>query len=269
MKKRLTMFLAALFLMVGTALAQTKVNGTVTSQDDGQPVIGASVLVVGTQTGTVTDANGKFSLTVPEGKKMLRITYVGMEPIEVSARPNMKIMLTSDQKALDEVIVVAYGTATKASFTGAASKMDASKIDIRQVSDVTNALAGNIAGVTATKSNGQPGTSSTIRIRGFGSINANMNPLYVVDGMPYQGDISSIDPQDIDQVSVLKDAAAASLYGARAANGVVMITTKKGSRASDAKVTLDASWGVNSRQIKNYDVIGNTGTYYEQLYRTN
>ncbi len=269
MKKRLTMFLAALFLMVGTALAQTKVNGTVTSQDDGQPVIGASVLVVGTQTGTVTDANGKFSLTVPEGQKMLRITYVGMEPIEVSARPNMKIMLTSDQKALDEVIVVAYGTATKASFTGAASKMDASKIDIRQVSDVTNALAGNIAGVTATKSNGQPGTSSTIRIRGFGSINANMNPLYVVDGMPYQGDISSIDPQDIDQVSVLKDAAAASLYGARAANGVVMITTKKGSRASDAKVTLDASWGVNSRQIKNYDVIGNTGTYYEQLYRTN
>ena len=269
MEKRLTMFLACLFLSVGLAMAQTKVNGTVTSQEDGQPVIGATVMVVGAQNvGTVTDAEGRFSLTVPAGKNTLRITYVGMEPIEVSARPNMRIMLTSDQKALDEVIVVAYGTATKATFTGAAGKMDASKIDTRQVSDITNALAGNIAGVTATKSNGQPGTSSTIRIRGFGSINANMDPLYVVDGMPYQGDISAIDPQDIEQVSVLKDAAAASLYGARAANGVVMITTKKGSRSSDALVTFDA-WGVNSRQVKNYDVIGSTDTYFEQLYRTN
>ncbi len=109
MKKRLTMFLACLFLSVGMALAQTKVTGTVVSQDDGQPVIGASVLVVGTNTGTVTNADGQFSLTVPAGKKTLRISYVGMEPIEVSARANMRIMLTSDQKALDEVIVVAFG----------------------------------------------------------------------------------------------------------------------------------------------------------------
>ena len=115
MKQRLTMLLAAMLLMVGTALAQTKVNGTVTSQEDGQPVIGASVLVVGTSVGTVTDANGKFSLTCPAGKNMLRITYVGMEPLEVSARPNMRIMLTNDQTALDEVIVVAYGTQKKAS----------------------------------------------------------------------------------------------------------------------------------------------------------
>ena len=269
MEKRLTMFLACLFLSLGVALAQTKVTGTVTSQDDGQPVIGATVMVAGTQVGTVTDGNGRFSLTVPAGKSTLRITYIGMEPIEVSARPNMRIMLTSDQHALDEVIVVAYGTATKASFTGAAGKMDAGKIDTRQISDVTNALAGNIAGVTATKLNGQPGTSSTIRIRGFGSINAGMNPLYVVDNMPFDGDISTIDPQDIEQVSVLKDAAAASLYGARAANGVVMITTKKGSRSADAKVTFDASWGANSREVKNYDVIKSTASYYEQLYRTN
>ena len=113
MKKRLTMFLAALFLMVGTALAQTKVNGTVVSQEDGGPVVGASVLVVGTQIGTVTNGEGKFSLTVPAGKSTLRITYVGMEPIEVSARANMRIVLTSDSKALDEVIVVAYGTSKK------------------------------------------------------------------------------------------------------------------------------------------------------------
>ena len=268
MEKRLMMFMAALFLMVGTALAQTKVNGTVTSQDDGQPVIGASVLVVGTQIGTVTDANGRFSLTLPEGRKTLRITYVGMEPIVVSARPNMRIMLTTDQKALDEVIVVAYGTATKSSFTGAASKIDADKIDVRKVSDVTNALAGNVAGVTAVKATGQPGTSATIRVRGFGSINAGMDPLYVLDGMPYSGDISAIDPQDIDQISVLKDAAATSLYGARAANGVVMITTKKGRQNMDAKVTFEASWGANSRQVKSFETIDNTNEYYSQLYRT-
>ena len=121
MEKRLTMFLACLFLSMGLAIAQTKVNGTVTSQEDGQPVIGATVVVVGTQDGTVTDVNGQFSLTVPAGKNTLRITYVGMEPIEVSARPNMRIMLTSDQTALDEVIVVAYGTQKKSSFTGSAA----------------------------------------------------------------------------------------------------------------------------------------------------
>ena len=269
MEKRLMTLMAALFLFIGGALAQTKVNGTVVSQDDGQPVIGATVQVVGANVGAVTNSNGQFSLTMPAGKTMLRITYIGMEPLEVSARPNMRILLTSDQKALDEVIVVAYGSAKKSQFTGAAAAMDAGKIETRQISDVTNALAGNIAGVTAIKSTGQPGTSATLRIRGFGSINAGMSPLYVVDGMPYDGDIAAIDPQDIEQVSVLKDAAAASLYGARAANGVVMITTKKGRQSADAIVSFEASWGSNSREVKNYDVITNTNTYYEQLYRTN
>ena len=261
--------MAALFLFVGGALAQTKVNGTVVSQDDGQPVIGASVMVVGTQVGTTTNANGQFSLTCPAGKNTLRITYVGMEPIEVSARPNMRILLTSDQTALDEVIVVAYGTAKKSQFTGAAAAIDASKIEVRQVSNVSKALAGNIAGVTATSSTGQPGTSATIRVRGFGSINAGMNPLYVLDGMPYDGDMSAIDPQDIEQISVLKDAAAAALYGARGANGVVMITTKKGRTNTEAKVTFDASWGSNTRELTTMDVIENTNQYYQQLYRTN
>ena len=189
MKKRLTMFLAALFLMVGTAMAQTKVNGTVTSQDDGQPVIGASVLVVGTQTGTVTDSNGKFSLTVPAGKTMLRITYVGMEPIEVSARPNMKIMLTSDQKALDEVIVVAYGTQKKSSFTGSASVVNADEIGKVQVTNAVDALKGKAAGVQIYSASGQPGTTPTIRIRGVNSINAESDPLLVVDGAPYDGSL--------------------------------------------------------------------------------
>ena len=191
-----------LFLVVGAAFSQTKVNGTVSSQEDGQPVIGASVLVVGTQTGTVTDAEGKFSLTVPAGKTTLRITYVGMEPIEVSARPNMRIMLTSDQKSLDEVIVVAYGTAKKGTFTGSAGTMKADKIEKLQVSDLSRALSGQVAGVQVISDNGQPGTSAKIRIRGVSSINGSNAPLYVVDGVPYDGDLSSIATSDIADITV-------------------------------------------------------------------
>ena len=246
------MFMAALFLMVGTALAQTKVNGTVTSQDDGQPVIGASVLVVGTQTGTVTDANGRFSLTVPEGKKTLRITYVGMEPIEVSARPNMRIMLTNDQKALDEVIVVAYGTAKKSSFTGSAESVNADDIELRPITSVTKALEGNVSGVQLTSSSGQPGSSPSIRIRGFGSINASSNPLYVVDGIPYDGSLSSLNPSDIESMTVLKDASSGALYGARGANGVVMITTKKG-KEGKTSVSWRSNVGWSNLANKRYE----------------
>ena len=185
MEKRLTMLIVSMFLFIGGALAQTKVNGTVVSQDDGQPVIGASVLVVGTSNGTVTDSNGRFSLTVPEGKSNLRITYVGMEPIEVSARPNMRIMLTSDSKALDEVIVVAYGTAKKSSFTGSAENISSDKLELRPISNIAKGIEGQASGVQVTSASGQPGSSPSIRIRGFGSINASSAPLYVVDGVPY------------------------------------------------------------------------------------
>ena len=265
MKQRLTMILASMFLMVGVALAQTKVNGTVTSQEDGQPVIGASVIVVGTQVGTVTDVNGKFSLTCPAGKNVLRITYVGMEPIEVSARPNMRIMLTSDQTALDEVIVVAYGTAKKGTFTGSAGTMKADKIEKLQVSDLTRALSGQIAGVQVISSNGQPGTSASIRVRGVSSINGSNTPLYVVDGVPYDGDLSSIPASDIADITVLKDAASTSLYGARGANGIIMVTTKQGKQGKPV-VSVNARWGQNSRAVKNYDVIKNPAQYLELEY---
>lgn len=265
MKQRLTMILTSLFLMVGVALAQTKVSGTVTSQEDGQPVIGASVLVVGTQVGTVTDANGKFSLTCPAGKNVLRITYIGMEPIEVSARPNMRIMLTSDQTALDEVIVVAYGTAKKGTFTGSAGTMKADKIEKLQVSDLTRALSGQVAGVQVLSSNGQPGTSATIRVRGVSSINGSNAPLYVVDGVPFDGDLSSIPASDIADITVLKDAASTSLYGARGANGIIMVTTKQGKQGKPV-VNVNARWGQNSRAVKNYDVISNPAQYLELEY---
>ena len=265
MEKRLTMFFAALFLMIGTALAQTKVNGTVISQDDNEPVIGASVLVVGTQVGTVTDANGQFSLTVPAGKSTLRITYVGMEPIEVSARPNMRILLTSDQKALDEVIVVAYGTQKKASFTGAASTIKSDKIEKLQVSNLSNAFEGQVAGVQSFSSSGTPGSGSTILIRGIGSISGTQTPLIVVDGVPYEGSLNSIPTQDIENITILKDAAANSMYGARGANGVIMVTTK-GSKTGRAKVNFEARWGFNTRGVKNYDIISDAGEYYEMMY---
>ena len=254
MEKRLTMFLACLFLSLGVALAQTKVTGTVTSQDDGQPVIGASVLVVGTQVGAVTDGKGQFSLTVPAGKKTLRITYVGMEPIEVSARPNMRIMLTSDQKALDEVIVVAYGTSKKSSFTGSAAAVGGEKLASRPVTNVTKALDGQVTGVMTTSGSGQPGSSSSVIIRGFGSINASNTPLYVVDGVPYGGAISAINPQDIESMTVLKDASAAALYGSRAANGVVIITTKKG-KEGRPQISLHNTVGWSWRGVPKYETV--------------
>ncbi len=265
MKKRLSMLLACLFLFIGAALAQTKVSGTVFSQDDNEPVVGATVLVVGTQVGTVTDDKGRFSLTVPAGKSILRISYIGMEPLEVSARPNMRIMLTNDQQALDEVIVVAYGTAKKGTFTGSAGSMKADKIEKLQVSDVTRALSGQVAGVQVISSNGQPGTSASIRIRGISSINGSNTPLYVVDGVPFDGDMSSIPTSDIADVTVLKDAASTSLYGARGANGIVMITTKKGKQGKPV-INVSARWGQNSRGVSNYDVISNPAQYLELEY---
>jgi TonB-linked SusC/RagA family outer membrane protein len=255
MKQRLTMILVSLFLMVGVALAQTKVNGTVTSQEDGQPVIGASVLVVGTQVGTVTDANGKFSLTCPAGKNTLRITYIGMEPIEVSARPNMRIVLTSDQTALDEVIVVAYGTAKKSSFTGSAESVGGEKIELRPITNVAKGLEGQVSGVQMTSASGQPGSDPAVRIRGYGSINASSSPLYVVDGVPYDGALSSINPSDIESMTVLKDASAGALYGARGANGVIMITTKKG-KEGKTQVTWRSTIGWSSRALPRYDLVG-------------
>ena len=266
MEKRIKMLFACLFLFVGMAMAQTKVSGTVLSYEDNEPVVGAAVRVVGTNTGTVTDLDGKFTITCPAGKNMLNISYVGMEPIQVSARANMRILLKSDAQNLDEIVVVAYGTSTKGTFTGSAGVMKSDKLELRQVSDVTNALAGAVAGVQIQSSNGQPGTSATVRVRGVGSINAGTTPLYVVDGVPFDGDLSSINTADIESLTVLKDAASTALYGARGANGIIMITTKKAQNGK-ATVTLDAKWGSNSRMIKNYDVIRSPQEYLETEYQ--
>ena len=267
MEKRLMTLLTMLLLVVGGAFSQTKVNGTVVSQDDGQPVIGASVMIVGTSTGTVTDANGRFSLTVPAGKKTLRISYIGMEPIEVSARPNMRIMLTSDTKALDEVIVVAYGTQKKSAFTGSAAVVGTEEIGKVQVTNAVDALKGKAAGVQINTVTGQPGATPTIRIRGVNSINADSDPLIVLDGSPYDGSLNDINPADVESMTVLKDAASTALYGARGGNGVILITTKSGKQGQNAVVTVDAKWGVNSKATPEYNKIDNPAAYYETYYR--
>ncbi|MCF0183835.1 MAG: TonB-dependent receptor [Bacteroidaceae bacterium] len=269
MGKKVWLFLACMLMTASTAFAQQQIAGAVIDAESGEPLIGVAVRVPGTDTGAVTGADGKFSIYLPEGKKNLSFNFMGMRPAELPARNGMVVRMQTDTKAMDEVMVVAYGTATKATFTGAASVVGSEVIEDRPISNITNALAGNVAGVTATKDTGQPGTSSTVRIRGFGSINAGMDPLYVLDGMPYEGDISAISPDDVESMSVLKDAAAAALYGSRGANGVIMITTKKGRRNQKAQVSVSASWGANMRQLKNYDVIKSTDTYMEQLYRSN
>ena len=256
MEKRIKMLFACLFLFVGMAMAQTKVSGTVLSYEDNEPVVGAAVRVVGTNTGAITDVNGKFTITCPQGKNTLSISYVGMESIEVSARANMRILLKNDAQNLDEIVVVAYGTAKKQSITGAVSSIDAKEIDKRIATSVTGALEGAAPGVQVNNTYGEPGAEPTIRIRGIGSINGSNTPLYVVDGVIYSGNISDLNSNDIQSISVLKDAASSALYGNRAAAGVVIITTKAGRSTSNSSISLKVNHGFYGRGLKEYDRLG-------------
>ena len=267
MKRKLMLLMTCLMIGIGLVNAQiSKVTGNVTSEEDGLPVVGASVLVKGTTVGTVTDIDGNFTLTnVPSSAGTLVISFIGMQSQEVKIAPMVKVVLKSDSEQLDEVMVVAYGTAKKSAFTGSASTIKNEKITSRQTSNVTNALAGQVAGVQTTSSTGQPGKDAAVRIRGIGSISASNTPLYVVDGVPYDGEISAINSSDIESMTVLKDAASNALYGARGANGVILITTKRG-KTGDARVTFDAKWGVNKRGVPSYETVQDPGKFYEMAY---
>ncbi len=255
MKKRIVLFMTCLFVMIGLATAQTRVQGTVTSAEDGEPIVGATVLVKGTTVGTVTDIDGKFVLTgIPSSAKTLVISYVGMKTQEVAIRSSVRVSLASDAEVLDDVIVVAYGTAKKSSFTGSAANVDNKKLEMRPITSVTNGLEGQATGVLMTSASGQPGSTGSIRIRGYGSINASSAPLYVVDGIPFDGSLSSINPSDIESMTILKDASAGALYGARGANGVVMITTKQG-KEGKTNVTWRSTVGWSERAQKPYDML--------------
>ena len=237
-------------------MAQTKVSGVVVTYEDNEPVIGASVQVTGTQVGTVTDVNGRFELTAPAGSKTLRITYVGMEALEVAVSPKpLRIQLRNDMNDLDEVVVVAYGTQKKTTLTGAIQEVKSDEILLRPTSSVASALEGTVTGVQVNSTYGVPGEDPAIRIRGIGTVNGSSSPLYILDGVPYGGNISDLNPQDIESMSVLKDAASAALYGNRASNGVILITTKKG-KSGKLNMTADIKLGTYSRGIPEYDLMG-------------
>ena len=265
MKRKLTLMLLCMVVTV-TAWAQTAITGTVVSSVDNEPIIGATVKEKGATKGTVTDVNGKFSINVAAGKTLV-VSYIGMQSKEVAAKNNMLVELDSDEKVLDEVIVVAYGTAKKSAFTGSAAEVKATDISNHVSSTGTSALLGKVAGIQAVSSSGEQGSSPVIRIRGIGSLSASSAPLYIVDGAPYEAGIANINPQDIESISVLQDASASAIYGARGANGVIIITTKKAKAGQDAQITFDAKWGSNSRLVPQYDVIDDPAQYYETHYR--
>ncbi len=241
-----------------------QVTGIVISAEDNEPIVGATVLVKGTALGTVTDIEGRYTInSVPANAKTLVFSYVGMRTQEVGIMTGVqKIVMATDSELIDEVVVVAYGTQKRSSFTGAASTVGAQSIEKRAITNVTSALEGNASGVQVTSTSGQPGESASVRIRGFGSINASSAPLYVVDGAVYEGYIGDINPADIESMTILKDAASTSLYGSSAGNGVVLITTKKGKDTGGGTgVTLTINQGWSHRAYKDYAKL-NVWQYY-------
>lgn len=274
--RRLTCVLTCLIIGIGYLAAQTKASGVVISAEDKLPVIGASIVVKGTTIGTVTDFDGKFILDIPNGEsKTLVISYVGLQSKEETAKQNMHIVLSSASQALDEVIVVAYGTAKKSSFTGSASNVKSESLSVPSVESVDKALSGKVSGVRVAATTGDPGSAGEIQVRGIGSISSSTSPLYVIDGVPVDNGnfnsrassniLSSLNPNDIESLTVLKDAAAASLYGSRAANGVIIITTKRG-KAGKVNVNLQANYGVSSMATNSYEIM--SGTEYYDYSRT-
>lgn len=247
-----------LLLGVNQIVAQDiQVNGTVLGIDNQEPVIGATVLVVGSKTGTVTDMDGKFSLKVPAGAT-LQVSFIGMRMEKIKAKPEMLIYLHPDSELLEEVVVTGYGNVSKSSYTGAASILSTEKQRDLPVISVTQMMEANLPGVSMSSASGTPGSNTSIRIRGIGSISGSNEPLYVLDGVPVQsgnmspndmntgglGILNTLNPADIENITILKDAASSSLYGARGANGVVLITTKKG-KEGKTTYNVKASFGIS------------------------
>ena len=267
MKKLFLLLMAVLSISLCVSAQTRTVKGTVVYAGDQEPLPGVTIQPVGGGNGVATDLDGNFSIEVPAKVTQLNVSYVGMVTKLVTITSgDMRIEMTNSENSLDEVMVVAYGTAKKSTYTGSASVVKADDINKVQTSNAVNALNGKVSGVQLNNASGQPGVSTpTIRIRGISSINAGNAPLYIVDGAPYDGDLNNISSQDIESMTVLKDAASNALYGARGANGVIVITTKKG-KQGDAKVTLDAKWGVNTRASRDYNTISDPAQYYEMYY---
>lgn len=267
MKKLKMFFVALMTLVAATAFAQTQtVKGVVTDSSTGEGVPFASVIEKGTMNGVSTNAEGEYTIKVSKNGT-LSFTSIGYkaQEVAVSGRDEIKVVLDPDARMLDETIVVAFGTSTKESFTGSASVVSSDDIAKVQTTEATRALEGVVAGVQLTTASGSLDAEPSLIIRGIGSIGTSSTPLYVVDGVPYDGSLSNINNSDIESITVLKDAASNALYGARGANGVVMITTKK-AQAGRASVTFDAKVGWNTKATQEYEYITDPAQYYEAVY---
>ena len=245
MKKSKFLFLLLSFVMMSaTALAQKRTYTGVVVDDQNEPVIGASVVQKGTSNGTITDYDGNFSVSVESGATLV-ISYIGYVTQEVKAADNLRIVLKTDQQLLDEVVVIGYGVQKKSVVTASIAKVSAEDLEGKSRLRADDALKGLAAGVNVTSASGQPGSKSMIRVRGIGTIN-NSDPLYIIDGMPTdQNGLESVNPYDIESIEVLKDAASGAIYGARAANGVILVTTKKG-KMGKASINYNFSYGWQS-----------------------
>jgi len=258
----LTLFLA---LVVQISFAQQKtITGNVS--DGSGPLPGVSIIVKGSINGTQTDFDGKYSIQASEGS-ILVLRSLGYKETEITVGSSnvINITMSQDTNVLDEVVVVGYTTTTKRSFTGTATVVDNENIDAKAVSNIAQALIGEVSGVAVTRTNGRPGSSATIRIRGFSSIQGNSAPLYVVDGVPFSGDVNAINPNDIESTVILKDASATAIYGSRGANGVVLLTTRKGVAGKNT-VEFDFQSSVSSRQLNPYDLVNSEENYMELVY---
>ncbi|MEI3109749.1 MAG: TonB-dependent receptor [Phocaeicola sp.] len=263
------LLLTCLFIGIGLVTAQvTKVTGTVISEEDGLPVVGASILVKGTAVGTVTDMDGKFQLpNVPSSAKTLVISFIGMKSQELPIKQTMNVILKPDTETLEEVVVLGYGSGKKiGSIVGSVAKVNSEKLSAKPVANAMDALQGQVSGLQVYTSSGEPGSSSSSYIRGVGSLTADNEPLYVLDGTPVSSSVMvMMNPNDFESVTVLKDASATSIYGSRAANGVIYITTKRGKIGEKAVITASGNYGtarlarrvsnpMNSTELLNYQL---------------
>ena len=257
--------MVSLVCMASASAQNATVSGMVTGAN-GEPVIGANVVVEGTTQGTSTDVTGHYTLSNVPSDATLLISYIGYKPakVQVAGRTQVDIAMQEDAAQIEGVMVVAYGTAKKESFTGSAAVVKGDELQKRVVGNISKSFEGTVAGVQVASGGGQPGEGASVIVRGIGSINAVSTPLYVVDGVPYDGSLSSLNPNDIESMTVLKDASAGALYGSRGANGVIVITTKKG-KNDRVRISYKGNVGIASRALNRYDLV-NMKDYVEMSY---
>lgn len=257
MGKKLWLFLACMLMTASMAFAQKQMTGTVTDAATGEPLIGVAVRVAGTTQGVLTDVDGKYSINLPSGKKNLNFSYMGMKTIEIAATNGMVVRMEADSKAMDELVVMGYGSQKKlGTIAGSVETVSSDKFEHRPVANIGDALQGQVAGLQVFTSSGEPSASVSMRIRGVTSINASTTPLYILDGSEITSSaFTMLNPNDIESMTVLKDASATAIYGSRAANGVIILTSKMGKRGQKATVTVSAQYGISKMTGDHVDMM--------------